>query len=65
MRIPELQKQDVQAQKIRAKKLKVWKEINGVLYYQALFYISKIIRTQLINRYYNDFLAKHFGIKKT
>lgn len=36
-----------------------------MLNYQGFFYISKIIKIKLINRYYDNFLIGYFGIQKT
>lgn len=35
-----------------------------MLYQQSFFHISKIIRTKFINKNYNNFLGKYFGINK-
>ena len=67
LKLQELQKEDKQAQKLRAEQpvKDGWKDINGVLYHQGLSYISEIIWTELISRHYNNLLAGHVGIKKT
>ena len=36
-----------------------------MLHYQGLPYVPKVIRSELINRHYDNPLAGHFGIKKT
>lgn len=36
-----------------------------MLYYQSLFYIFKIILTELTNKYNNNPLFNYFEIKKT
>ena len=40
------------------------KKINKILYYYNLFHISKIIKTQLIYKFYNNYSKKYFIIKK-
>lgn len=39
--------------------------INEILYFQDLLYISKIIYTKLINWHHNNLLAGYLRIKKT
>ena len=39
--------------------------IKRVLYYQDLPYISEIIWTEFINRYYDNILVNFFDINKT
>ena len=65
LRIHEVQAKNKQAQKTRAEHSKSWDNIDGVLHYQGLLYIPKIIWTELISSYYDNLLAGHFGIKKT
>ena len=65
LRLQKLQAKDKQAQKTKAKYSEGWDNIDGVLHYQGLPYVSKIIRTELISRYHDNPLAGHFGIKKT
>ena len=61
-----MQAKDQKAQKIRKQGLKkVWKNFEGVLYWEGLPYIPEIIKTELINRPHNELLAGHLGIKKT
>lgn len=36
-----------------------------MLYYQGLLYVFEIIKIKIIGWYYNNFLARHFEIKKT
>ena len=61
----ELQAEFGQARKIRVKKLGGnWKDFDRILYYQSLFYITKIIKTDLINKYYDNSLVSHFSIKE-
>ena len=65
LRLVELQVENSQARKIRAKKLgRNWQDSNEILYYYGLPYISEIIKTKLISTHYNDLLASHFDIKK-
>ena len=42
-----------------------WEDVEGVLQYQELPYVSAIIRFKVINCYHNDPPAGHFGINKT
>ncbi len=42
-----------------------YKNVNEMLHFLSLPYVSKIICTELISRHYNNFLADHFGIVKT
>ena len=65
LRLVELQAENDQARKIRAEKLgRNWEDSDEILFHQSLPYISEIIKTELISRYYNDQLAGYFGIKK-
>lgn len=43
---------------------KGWKNINEVLYFKSLLYVSEIICKELINLFYNNLFASHFRIKK-
>ena len=53
-------------QKLRVEQLvKDWQDIESILHYQGLPYVSEIIRTELISRHHNNPLASHFGIEKT
>ena len=66
LRLSELQESDNKAWKIRAEGLKNdYEEVDGVLHHQGLPFVPEAIKTELINRYYNDLLARHFGIDKT
>lgn len=67
LRLAELQKLDKETQKFKAieKLQERWKNIDGVLYYQELLFIPKVIQTKLINCHYDKLLAGHFGINKT
>lgn len=44
--------------------VKRWEDIEGVLFYQNLPYMLKIIHIELINYHYDDSLAGHFEINK-
>ena len=68
LRLQELQAENQQARKLRADQQpgqQGWEDIDGVLHYQGLLYIPKLIRTELISRHHDDPLAGHFGIEKT
>lgn len=61
-----LYKLELKGQKLRTKDLKKSrKDFKKVLYYQSLFYISKIIKTKVISWYYNNLLVSCFRIDKT
>lgn len=65
IRRPKLQDDDKEAKNLRFKKLSEgWENIKKVLYYQGLPYVLKIIRSELISKYYNDLLISHFNIEK-
>ncbi len=66
MRLLKLQDDDKEVKKLRSEELlKGWKGIEGVLHYQNLLYILKVIRLELISRHHNNPFVGHFGIKKT
>ena len=65
LRLAELQKSDDEAQKIQAKSLDGYEDVDGMLHYQELPFMPEIIRTELISRHHNNLLAGHFGINKT
>ena len=66
MRLPELQDDDKEAKTLRLKGLlEDWKNTEQILHYQGLPYVSKVICSELINKYHNNLFANHFGIKKT
>ncbi len=66
MRLPKLQDDDKEAKKLRPEGLpEGWEDIKQVLYYKGLPYISKVICSELISRYQDNFFIGHFGIKKT
>ena len=62
LRLSELQKSDIEAQKVRAEELKDgWKKFDRVLHHQRLLFIPEIIQTELISRHHDDPLAGYFG----
>ena len=66
LRLVELQAEDGQARKIRAKKLGGnWEDSDRILHYQGLPYVPEIIKIELVSRQHDDPLAGHFGIEKT
>ena len=65
LRLAGLQESDKEAWKIRIEGLDGYKELNRVLYYQRLLFVPEDIWTKIISQYYNNLLAKHFGINKT
>ena len=65
MRLLKPQESDPKARKIRAEGLKNGhKEIDKMLHYQGLPFVSEVIQTELISHNHNDPLAGHFGIHK-
>ena len=66
MRLPELQNNDKEAKELRSEQvlLEGWEDIEQVLHYQGLPYVSKVIRSELISRHYDNLLVGHFGIEK-
>ena len=66
LRLQELQSEDKQARKLRVEQpvKDNWENIDGMLHYQGLFYVPKIIRIELISRYHDNLLVGHFGIEK-
>lgn len=66
IRLTKLQDNNKKARKLRSKKLSQgWEDIEEILHYQSFPYVLKIIYSELINKYYNNPLVSHFGIKKT
>ena len=66
LRLPKLQDKDEEAKDLRTGDLsKGWEDVKGVLQYQRLPYVPKIIRSEVISRHHNDPLVGHFGIDKT
>ena len=66
MRLPKLQDDNKEIKILRSKRLsESWKDIEQVLYFQKFSYVSKVIRSELISRHYNNLFASYFGIEKT
>ncbi len=67
MSLPELQYDDKEAKKLRSEQVlpEGWEDIEQMFHYQGLPYVPKVIRSELINRHYDDPLAGHFSIEKT
>ena len=67
LKLSELQESDLEAQELKLKKQLPdgWEDINRVLYYQRLPFVSEVIQTELINQHHDDPLVGHFGIDKT
>ena len=66
LRLYKLQAKDKHARKLMAEQLvKDWQDIDGVLHYQGLSYVSEIIWTKFISSHHNALPAGHFGIEKT
>ena len=66
LRLAELQDKDEETKVLRAGGLpESWEDVEGVLHYQGVPYVPKIIRSEVISRHYNDLLVGHFGIDKT
>ena len=42
-----------------------YEELDRVLYHQGLPFVPEVIRIEIISRYHNDTLVRHFGIDKT
>ena len=65
---PELQNNYKQAKALRSKATdlsKDCKDIERVLEYRGLPYVSKLIRSKVINCHHNDRLKRYFRIDKT
>ena len=67
LKLLELQELNKKVQKTRtAKELQEgYKEVDKVLHYQGLPFVSEIIQTELISQYHNNPLSKDFSINKT
>ena len=63
LRLQKLEETNSEAQELRQKD--GYQEINRVLYYQGLPFVSKAIRMELISRHHDNLLAGHLGIEKT
>lgn len=66
LKLLKLQKIHLQINKIKSKILGKdrYKIFKKVLNHSSLFYILKITKIKLISRYYNNFLLRHFKMKK-
>lgn len=66
MILPQLQEIDKEVRKLRLKRLpEGWEDIEEIIDYQGFSYVSKVIFSKLISRYYDNLLAGYFGIEKT
>ena len=65
LRLAELQELDKKAWRIRAEGLNRCKKLDGILYYQRLPFVPKIIQTNIISQHHDNPLVGHFGINKT
>lgn len=65
LRLPELQESNSKIKKIKKDLHKSWQDIEDVFYYQSFSYITKIIYPKIISYHHNNWLAGHFGIKKS
>ncbi len=66
IRLPQLEDNNKEAKKLRLEGLlEGWEDIEQVFYYQSLSYVPKVIRSKLISRHHNYFLAGHFSIEKS
>lgn len=64
LRLQELQETSYKAQKLK-QQIEDYKEIDGVLHPQSLFFVAKAIRTEIISCHHDNILAGYFNIKKT
>ena len=65
MKLPELQDNNNEIQKLRSKKLlKDWKKIKEVLNYEGSSYVPKVICSKLISKHYNNLFIGYYGIEK-
>lgn len=66
LKLPELQKSNLEAKKLRSKDLpEGWEDIESVLQHQGLLYAPEIIHLEVISCDYDNPLAGYFGIEKT
>lgn len=63
--LPKLEDEDTQARRVWSELRESLKDIDKILHYRDLLYISKLILTKLISRHHDKPIAGHFGIKKT
>lgn len=65
LKLQDLQEYNSQTQKVRVKSLpESWKDVEGVLNHQGLFFVPKTIQTELISQNHDNLLASHFEINK-
>lgn len=61
LRLPELQDDNMEVRDLQSKDLlEGQKDIKDLFHYEGLPYVLKIIRSELINCYYNDPLTGYF-----
>ncbi len=66
IKLLELQDDDKKIKKLSSKRLlEGLEDIEEVCYYQDFPYVSKVICSELISRYYDNLFVGHFGIKKS
>lgn len=66
LRLPELQKNNLETKKLRNKNLsKGGEDVKSIFQYYDLLYIMEIIYFKVIRRQYDNTLMRHFGIDKT
>ena len=63
LRLQELQESNSEAQELRTKD--GYQDIDRVLHNQGLLSVPEAIRMEFISRHHEEWLAGHFGIKKT
>lgn len=55
----------MEAKKLQAEELpESWKDVEEVLHFESLLYVSEIICFKLMSRHYDDFLTGHFKMDK-
>lgn len=62
LRLQELQEIYFKAQKLRQQP-ESYKEINKILHHQGLFFLLKVIKTEITSRHHDNPLANHFNIE--
>ena len=65
LRLQALQETNSEARELRQQKADGYEKIDYILHHHGLPFVPKAICTELISRHHDDFLAGHFGIKKT
>ena len=66
MRFLELLDDNKEAKKLRSERLpEGWKDIKQVFHFQDLFYVPKVIYSELINKHHDNPLAGYLDIEKT